>query len=108
MKQLIIAALFLMVGITGCESHFYRVKENSLHLYLRNPGAHTVSFAYSEDGYQLHHAKKIDSKTWMVTVPEGSEFTYFYIVDGVSFLPSCRFKEKDDFGSENCIFVPDM
>ena len=108
MKPLILAALFLMVGIIGCESHFYRVKENSLFFYLRNSEADAVSFAYSKDGYQLHHAKKIDSKTWMVMVPEGFEFTYFYIVDGVPFLPACRFKEKDDFGSENCIFVPDM
>jgi hypothetical protein len=108
MKQIIIAVLFLTAGLIGCESHFYRVKENSLHLYLKVPKAHTVSFAYSGDGYQLHHAKKIDSKTWVVTVPKGREFTYFYIVDGSPFLPSCRFKERDDFGSENCIFIPDM
>jgi len=108
MKPLILAAFFLMVGLIGCESHFYRVKENSLYFYLKNSEAHTVSFAYSKDGYQLHHAKKIDSKTWMVAVPEGLEFTYFYVVDGVSFLPPCRFREKDDFGSENCIFIPDM
>ena len=108
MKPLIIATLFLTMGLIGCEIHFYMFKENSLHLYLKSTDAHTVSFAYSEDGYQLHHAKKIDSKTWMVTVPKGLEFTYFYIVDGISFLPSCRFKEKDDFGSENCIFIQDM
>jgi hypothetical protein len=108
MKQLIITALFLTVGMTGCESHFYRVKENSLQLYLRNSDAHSVSFAYSEDGYQIHDAKKIDSKTWVVTVPEVIEFTYFYIVDGILYSPSCRFRERDDFGSENCIFIPDM
>jgi len=108
MKPLIIVALFLTMGIIGCESHFYRVKENSLHLYLKRPEAHTVSFAYSEDGYQLHRAEKIDSKTWGVTVPVGLEFTYFYIIDGTAFVPPCWFKEKDDFGSENCIFIPDM
>ena len=108
MKPLVLATLFLTVGIIGCESHFYRIKENSMNFYLKRSEANSVSFAYSKDGYQLHHAKKIDSKTWMVTVPEGLEFTYFYVVDGVSFLPFCRFKEKDDFGSENCIFVPDM
>ena len=62
----------------------------------------------SVDGYQLHQAEKIDSKTWLVTMPVGSEFTYFYIIDGIAYVPPCRFKEKDDFGSENCIFIPEM
>ena len=108
MKPLFFAAIFLTVGMTGCGSHFYRVTGNSVKFYLKTPEADKVSFAYSKDGYQLHQAKKIDSNTWMVKVPKALEFTYFYIVDGASFLPSCRFKEKDDFGSENCIFVPDM
>ncbi len=108
MKPLTIATLFLIIGLMGCESHFYRVKENSLHLYLKKPEAHTVSFAYSQDGYRLHQTEKIDSETWMVTVPLGSEFAYFYVINGVAYAPSCRFKEKDDFGSENCIFIPDM
>ncbi len=50
----------------------------------------------------------IDSETWRVTLPGEYEFTYFYMIDGKPFLPPCRFTEKDDFGSENCIFVPDM
>lgn len=108
MKPLTTAILFLIVGLIGCESHFYRVKEDSLHLYLKKPEAHTVSFAYSGDGYRLHQTEKIDSKTWMVAVPLGSEFAYFYIIDGAPYVPLCRFKEKDDFGSENCIFTPDM
>jgi hypothetical protein len=108
MKRLITAILFLTMGLMGCTSHFYQVKGNLIHIYLEKPEAHTVSFASSEDGYQLHQAKKIDSKTWLVTVPVGLEFTYFYIIDGLAHVPSCRFKEKDDFGSENCIFYPDM
>ena len=108
MKPFTIAILFLIIGLIGCESHFYRIKKNSLHLYLKKPEAHTVSFAYSKDGYRLHQTEKIDSKTWMATVPLGSEFAYFYIVDGTAYVPPCRFKEKDDFGSENCIFIPDM
>jgi hypothetical protein len=108
MKRLITAALFLTIGLMGCANHFYQVKENSLHLYLKKPEAHNVSFAYSGDGYRLHQTEKLDSKTWMVTVPVGLEFTYFYIIDGIAYVPSCRLKEKDDFGSENCIFIPDM
>jgi hypothetical protein len=108
MKHLITATLFIAISLTGCASHFYQVKGNLINIYLEKPGAHTVSFASSEDGYQLHKAKKIDSKTWLVTMPLGIEFTYFYVIDGIAYVPSCRFKEKDDFGSENCIFNPDM
>ena len=79
-----------------------------MHIYLRKPDAETVSFAYSKDGYQLHAAERIDSNTWMVVVPADCEFSYFYIVDGKGFQPPCRYTEHDDFGSENCIFSPDM
>jgi hypothetical protein len=102
------AALFLVIGLTGCTSHFYQVKGELTYIYLEEPEARSVSFASSEDGYQLHQAEKIDSKTWLVTMPAGLEFTYFYIVDGAAYVPSCRFKEKDDFGSQNCIFIPEM
>ena len=96
------------MSLIGCKNHFSQVKGNLTHLYLEKPEAHAVSFASSEDGYQLHQVEKIDSKTWLVTMPAGLEFAYFYIVDGVVYVPPCRFKEKDDFGSENCIFVPGM
>ena len=108
MKQFVIVTLILTMGLAGCVNHFYQVKKNTLHIYLKKPGAHTVSFVSSRDGYKTHPAKKIDSWTWVVKIPAGSEFTYFYIVDGTVFLPPCRFTEKDDFGSENCLFIPDM
>jgi hypothetical protein len=108
MKRLITATLFLSIGLTGCANHFYQVKESLIHIYLEKPEAYTVSFASSEDGYKLRQAKKIDSRTWLVTMPVGLEFTYFYVIDGIAYVPSCRFKEKDDFGSENCVFIPDM
>jgi len=77
-------------------------------LYLKRPDATIVAFASSLDGYQLHQAEKRDSSTWKVTVPAYREFTYFYIVDGALFLPSCEFKEKDDFGATNCIYIPGL
>ena len=45
---------------------------------------------------------------WEVTLSLGDEFRYFYMADGALVLPPCRYKEKDDFGSENCIFVPNL
>lgn len=108
MKLFVTPVIILMMSLTGCASHFFRVKDNTLHIYLKKPEARLVLFAYSKDGYELHPAERIDSTTWLLTVPADSGFSYFYLVDGAIFLPECRFKEKDDFGSENCIFVADM
>ena len=98
----------LIALLAGCQNHFHKLKEGTLYLYLSYPEAKRVQLYCSFDGYQAHPAKKTDDDMWEVPVPFTSEFTYFYIVDGEVFLPSCRLKEKDDFGSENCIFVPDM
>ena len=77
-------------------------------IYLKKDDAEVVYFSYSLDGYELHEADKIDDDTWEVRVPCSEEFKYFYIVDGDVYVPACRITEKDDFGSENCIFVPGM
>ncbi len=77
-----------------------------MYFYLKKPSARTIQFAHSKDGYTLHPAKKIDSRTWRIMVPADSEFSYFYLVDGNIFLPPCPLREKDDFGTENCIFIP--
>jgi hypothetical protein len=34
------------------------------------------------------------------------EFSYFYVVDGTLYLPSCNYMEYDDFGNKNCIYQP--
>lgn len=98
----------LIVILAGCQSHFYKLKENALYFYLNHPEADSVQFHCSLDGYKAHPAQKTDDYLWEVSVPFTSEFTYFYIVDGDVFLPPCRLKEKDDFGSLNCIFVPGL
>lgn len=106
---LILSLIFILaLNLIGCTNHFYRQKGDLLHIYLKNPEARVVAFAHSKDGFELHPAERINSKTWRITLPEISEFTYFYMVDDKPFLPPCRFTEKDDFGSENCIFIPDM
>lgn len=108
MKLLLTSAIILTISVTGCASHFFRVKDDTLHIYLKKPEARFVLFAYSKDGYELHPAERIGSKTWLLKVPADSGFSYFYLVDGAVFLPQCRLKEKDDFGSENCIFEAGM
>ncbi len=108
MKVLISVLVIIAVGLTGCASHYYQVKDHALYFYLKAPDdARKVDFACSKDGYTLHRAEKIDARTWRVKVPGDSEFTYFYLVDGNLFPVPCPLKEKDDFGFENCVFVPD-
>jgi len=99
---------FLIVLLTGCQNHFYRVQEDALYVYINYPEANSVQLHCSFDDYKAHPAKQTDDDLWEVSVPFTSEFTYFYIVDGNVFIPPCNLKEKDDFGSENCIFIPDL
>jgi len=107
MKKITFAIFFLV--LTACSAgHYYEVKEATLSLYLRKDDANRVLFASSLDGYQLHEAIKIHNGTWQVRVSAKKEFKYFYIVDGIVHVPPCRMREIDDFGSENCIYVPGM
>ncbi len=108
MKKLVLAALMFFVGLGGCTTHYYRITGPKIYLYLNKPGAKSVYFASSLDGYELHRAKQKDHGMWEVTLSLGNEFRYFYMADGALVLPPCRYKEKDDFGSENCIFVPNL
>ena len=108
MKRDIMLWITIILGATGCATHYYKVQADRINIYLKAPTAGKVDFASSLDGYKIHAAKKINTQTWTVTVPASSEFKYFYIVDGVLYLPACQFKEKDDFGSVNCIYTPEM
>lgn len=102
----LIAALFLLSGCAA--NHFYRIEGANVHFYLRAPDRTTVLFASSLDGYEFHETKRVKKGLWKVAVPAEKEFSYFYMVNGEVFLPPCEMKEKDDFGSENCIYSPDM
>ncbi|MCF6188740.1 MAG: hypothetical protein L3J49_14850 [Desulfobulbaceae bacterium] len=105
-KKILLIGL-LAVGLSGCaSSHFIEKKPDSLAVFLHLPEASRVRFASSMDQFVLHEATQDSSGTWSVTVPPSSGFTYFYIVDGSVYLPACRFRETDDFGSENCLYLP--
>jgi hypothetical protein len=92
----------------GCATHYYRMNADRVNLYLRMPEAKVVYVSTSMDEFALYRTKKLESGIWEVAVPATREFTYFYKVDGNIFLPDCKLKEQDDFGDENCIFIPDM
>ncbi|MEW6674281.1 MAG: hypothetical protein AB1427_21515 [Thermodesulfobacteriota bacterium] len=108
MKRLAWVLILLACGAGGCASHYYSIRDEVLHLYLLESKARSVYFASSLDSFELHGAKRIDNKTWEVQLPAGREFKYFYLIDDAVFLPPCRFEEADDYGSKNCIFMPDM
>ena len=103
--------LLLMIGLcflgAGCMSHYYRVDTGNVNLYIRLPAAERVYFSTSLDNFTPHPAKKLEAGIWRVVAPADREFTYFYNVDGNTYLPECRLKQKDDFGAENCLFDPD-
>jgi len=107
MRKLVGMVLFF-VGLAGCNHHYYRINGDTMNMYLYQPEAHTVDIRCSLDGYEVHSARKLDDGIWEVSLPAGDEFVYFYIVDDQVYVPSCRFREQDDFGFENCVFSPVM
>lgn len=109
MKKYVLLVIAILFLLTGCASrHYYTIEKDAVHIYLTKPDARAVYFASSLDTFKPVKAKKNSDETWEVTVPKDVEFRYFYIVDGVVYVPLCTFKEYDDFGSENCIYVPSM
>jgi hypothetical protein len=104
MTRLLLIAAILVV-IAGCASHTYQVQGDTLVLYLDKPDAQQVILRCSLDDFEPHEAQKVDGR-WVVFLPSGDAFRYYYVLDGKMFLPPCRMKEKDDYGSANCIFDP--
>ncbi len=101
----LLAVAFL---IAGCVNHSYYREDDRVHLRLRNGHAREVLFSSSVEGFGYQRAQKMDEATWEVTVPDRGEFTYFYIIDGKVHLPDCPYREKDDFGTYNCLYKADM
>ena len=108
MKRWVAVIIVAMIGLAGCAGHYYRIKGDTLYLYVKKTNVQAVYFASSLEDFKLQTARKIGSDTWSVRLPANREFKYFYIADSEVFLPECRFTETDDFGSINCIFVPGM
>ena len=106
MKRFIL--FFFALCLAGCSTHYYLEKDNTVTIYLKLTGAESVVFASSLNRFARKKAIQIKKDTWAVTVPDDSPFTYFYIVDGKVYIPPCRLSETDDFGAENCIYVPGL
>ena len=108
MKRLFPYLTVAALCLAGCAAtHYYKRQADRVTFYLKAPGARGVVFASSLDAFSPHLASKVDGSRWMVSTASGSEFRYFYIVDGIVYVPECKFYEEDDFGSRNCIYVPE-
>lgn len=107
MKSELILLFAIVTMFGGCSTHFYKVNKNDVTIYLRNSDSDTPLFLCSLDGYTAQKMK-LEKGLWMVTLPANSPFRYFYLVNGEPFLPACTMREHDDFGSENCVFEPEL
>jgi hypothetical protein len=98
----------LLAGVVyGCSPHYYRCTENGVAFFLRQPDAKQVILYASLDGFAAHVTENKDG-LWVFTLPSDREFCYFYEIDGEIYTPWCRQTEDDDFGLQNCIYVPDL
>lgn len=106
MKKNFLILTVILFFSAGCVVQQYRIINNELHIFLKNKEAQQVYFLHSLDEYAPHEAIRDESGLWISILPSDVEFKYFYIIDGKVFIPDCRIREKDDFGSENCVYIP--
>lgn len=104
---LLTAALLATFGCAAGRHYFYQ-EDKSVRFYLHAPGAERVFFVSSLDDFTPHPADSIGMGGWTFRLPAAEEFRYFYILDDQIYLPACRYRETDDFGSENCIYRPGL
>jgi hypothetical protein len=99
-----ILAAVLVAG--GCTAHYHMVNNGRVEMYLTAPQAQSVVLVIAGDPFQKVPALRDASGTWKATLNQPGEFKYFYLMDNKAYLPDCRLKEHDDFGSDNCVFSP--
>jgi 1,4-alpha-glucan branching enzyme len=97
-----------IVTMTGCAVHFQRTEPDGVNFYLRAPEAQSVQIAASYNGFSVQPTRRYNATTWVAKLPKGISFSYFYLVDGKTYIPPCKMMEQDDFGQANCIFSPTL
>jgi len=105
-KKIFVFVLGLFLFNVGCATYHIEVKNEEVHIYLKKPEAENVYLLCSLDEYTPHPVAGDGSGKWGAVLPANMEFKYFFLVDGKVFIPACEMKEKDDFGSENCVYSP--
>lgn len=99
---------FLCLLLSSCANFRYTVDGDQVTFYLKKPDAKAVVLYCSNNGFVEGFELERQGGAWQLTLPADRPFRYFYKVDGVVFLPACPLRERDDFGSENCVFTGDM
>jgi hypothetical protein len=105
LRAAVFLSFLLLLHTYGCVTHYHKDIDNQRYLYLKKADAQQVYFASSLDRFKPHRADMVNGYTWVVRIPKHKSFRYFYIVDGKTFLPPCKARETDDFGSQNCLFI---
>jgi hypothetical protein len=105
-KPSIISVLAAVFVAGGCATHYQVITSGHVEMFLKAPQAQSVVLVVSSDPFQQVQAQGDASGVWKVTLNRLNEFKYFYLVDGKAYLPDCRLRENDDFGSNNCVFSP--
>lgn len=107
MSAFLLLLLPAMAGSTGLE-HVLVPDGRHVRMILRAPGASTVRFACSLDGFRPRDTRTKDWKTWEIRMPSRKSFSYFFLVDGRAWVPDCACREPGDYGAGNCIYEPGM
>ncbi len=107
MKYLHLGLIVFCLIVVSCTTHFQKINGQEVSLYLEKPDAKNVLFLCSLNGFKNRELEQQNGE-WKVTLPATLPFRYFYKVDGQMYVPPCPMREKDDFGSENCIFEPNL
>ncbi len=107
-RWMTIALPMLLFAASGCQHQQLNIapRAQGVDLILNAPGARTVQLVTSLKQFAPLAANEIESGRWHVYLPENMPFRYYYRIDGHIFLPDCRQREMDDFGSQNCIYDP--
>lgn len=99
--------LVMILSMTGCASeHYFVHKDGLIDVHLMRNEAQEVYFASSADDFRMHRPLQKEDGRWVVEDLTDKEFRYFYMVDGALYLPTCQYRENDDFGRQNCIHQP--
>jgi len=108
MMKILMTVCGAVIFLSGCvNNYYYQVQDDKLHIYFNEPKAGEVFFLSSLDQFSPHETIKNKRGIWEITVPSGLSFEYFFIVDGTFSIPTCDQRQKDDFGFENCIYIPE-
>ena len=107
MKTAYLMGLAVLCGLLGCARPFHqKMTDTTVQFLFSQPEARQVALASSLDAYRPHPGVRGRDGFWRFSLPAGRSFKYFFLVDGKPTIPGCRWREHDDYGAYNCLFLP--